>query len=257
MGYNPSIDSNSKKGSFEPIIGKVEFCNVSFKYKTNPEMILKDISFTLEPGKTLGITGLTGSGKSTISQLLLRFYTITSGQILIDGKSIEDYNLKYLRERISWVGQEPVLFRGSIYYNLQLSVPGITREDAILALIEAEASDIIDIYGLDTDVGVRSSFLSGGQKQRVAIARALLRNPAVLMLDEATSALDNATEEKVRNNLKNKNISILAIAHRLNSIREFDNILLIDKGVIAQRGNHKKLSKSEGIYRQLTRGLTF
>ena len=255
LNYRPTIDIKSKEGLTSRISGKIEFSNVSFSFK-NAVKVLDSCSFVLEPGESLGVTGKTGSGKSTITMLLLRFYNASSGSIYIDNQDIKDYNIRHIRSCIGWVGQEPVLFRGSIFYNLQLANSEITREEALAALEKAQALDIVENYGLDSEVGNRGEFLSGGQKQRVAIARALLRKCNVLILDEATSALDNITQNKAREMFKLQGITVIAIAHRIDSIVECDKIIIVDKGQIVQQGNHKELMKEKGIYRKLSRQLS-
>ena len=148
---------------------------------------------------------------------------------------MSSYNLPNLRSKISWVGQEPMLFKGSILYNLQLGNPDVTIEEALNALRKAQADDIIDKYSIDHDVGFRGSFLSGGQKQRIAIARALVRKPVVLILDESTSALDNITENKLLIALKDEKITIISIAHRIQTIQEYDHILRLENGTVIER----------------------
>ena len=255
LNYRPTIDIKSKEGLTNRISGKIEFSNVSFSFK-NAVKVLDSCSFVLEPGESLGITGKTGSGKSTITMLLLRFYNASTGTIYIDNQDIKDYNIRHIRSCIGWVGQEPVLFQGSIFYNLQLANSEITREEALAALEKAQALDIVEDYGLDSEVGNRGEFLSGGQKQRVAIARALLRKCNVLILDEATSALDNITQNKAREMFKLQGITVIAIAHRIDSIVECDKIIIVDKGQIVQQGNHKELMKKKGFYRRLNRELS-
>ena len=255
LNYKPVIDQNSNDGITSKISGRIEFSNVCFSYK-NSQNVLDSCSFAQDPGESLGVTGKTGSGKSTITMLLLRLYNASSRTIYIDNLDIESYNIRHIRSSIGWVGQEPVLFQGSIFYNLQLANPGLTREQAVDALEKAQASDIVQNYGLDSEVGVRGEFLSGGQKQRVAIARALLRKCAVLVLDEATSALDNITQQKARDMFTKQGITVIAIAHRIDSIAECDKIIIVEKGNIVQQGTHQELIKRKGFYRQLTRELS-
>ena len=256
LNYNGQINAKSDDGIKSPISGIIEFSNVTFSYPSKSLSALKSCSFILEPGQSLGITGKSGSGKSTIAMLLLRFYNPSSGFIYIDGVRIEDYNIAHLRSRIAWVGQEPVLFQGSILQNLQLGNSGLTREQAMSALEKAQASDVVENYGLETDVGVRGSFLSGGQKQRIAIARALARESDVLILDEATSALDNITEENLRNSLREQNTTVIAIAHKIDTISSCDKIIIIDKGSILEEGTHSELIKMRGLYRTFSRTLS-
>ena len=158
IDYKPEINANSSEGSTEPIQGDIQFKNVSFQYSGRDIIILNSISFSMKAGTTLGITGTTGSGKSTIAQLLLRFYDPTEGEIYLDSQLLTSFNIRHLRDSICWVGQEPILFKGSILYNLQLANPNATNEEMLDALSRAQADDIISIYGLDNDVGFRESF---------------------------------------------------------------------------------------------------
>ena len=214
--------------------------------------MLDSLNFKLKAGEKLGITGTTGSGKSTVGQLLLRFYDPTEGEIYLDSVPLKEYNIRHLRDSICWVGQEPILFRGSILYNLQIANPDITVNEAIDVLTKAQASDIVDKYGLDSDVGLRGSRLSGGQKQRIAIARALARKPKVLIFDEATSALDPVTEANLLESIICEKLTIISIAHRLKSIRDFEQIILIERGTVVERGTHEELMAIEnGYYHEL------
>ena len=256
LNYHPIINSKSEAGIRTPIQGKIEFSNVTFSYHRSPKASLESCSFILEPGQTLGISGKSGSGKSTITMLLLRLYEPSFGFIYIDDEKIENYYIRHLRSSIAWVGQEPVLFQGTILQNLQLGNAALTREEALDALEKAQANDVVECYGLDSDVGVKGSFLSGGQKQRVAIARALARKSTVLILDEATSALDNITEEKLRKVLREQQTTVIAIAHKLDTIRNSDKLIIIDKGEIVQEGTHEELIGRRGLYRTLTRELS-
>ena len=253
LSYRPKIDVKSTKGIVTPISGRIEFSNVSFTYPSNTNPSLNSCSFLIEPGQSIGIAGSTGSGKSTITMLLLRFYTPSSGFIYIDGQEIENYNIAYIRSRIAWVGQEPVVFQGSILQNLRLGNEEITIEQALDALEKAQASDIVESYGLESDVGVRGSFLSGGQKQRIAIARALARKSSVLILDEATSALDNITEERLKCVLREQMITMITIAHKLDTIKNSDKIIILEKGYVVQEGTDKELMKRKGLYRTFTK----
>ena len=256
LNYRPIIDVKSENGLKNPVLGRVEFSAVSFSYTRKTKNVLNCCNFILEPGQSLGITGRTGSGKSSIAMLLLRFYTVDSGFIFIDNTPIEDYNIAYLRSKIAWVSQEPVLFQGSIIDNMQLGNHSLTKEQALIALEKAQATDILEYYGMDSDVGVRGSFLSGGQKQRIAIARALARESPILILDESTSALDNTTEKNISDMLRNQGITLIIIAHRLDSIKMCDNIVIIDKGIVVQEGNHNELIRTDGLYRTLTKKMS-
>ena len=252
IDYVPEINANSDEGSFGLIKGAIEFKDVEFKYEGRDRIVLNSLSFKLKAGDKLGITGTTGSGKSTVGQLLLRFYDPTEGEIYLDSVPLKEYNIRHLRDSICWVGQEPILFRGSILYNLQIANPDITIDEAVAVLTKAQASNIVEKYGLDSDVGLRGNRLSGGQKQRIAIARALARKPKVLIFDESTSALDPVTEANLLESIKNENLTIISIAHRLKSIRDFDKIILIERGSVVESGNHEELMAIEnGYYREL------
>ena len=256
LNYSAQINAKSNDGLKSPLSGSIEFSYVTFSYPSKSLSALKSCSFILEPGQSLGISGKSGSGKSTIAMLLLIFYNPSSGFIYIDGVEIGDYNIAHLRSRIAWVGQEPVLFQGSILQNLQLGNSGLTREKAMEALEKAQASDVIQNYGLETDVGVRGSFMSGGQKQRIAIARALARESDMIILDEATSALDNITEENLRNSIREQHITVIAIAHKIDTISNCDKIIIIDKGSILEEGTHSELMMVSGLYRTLSTKLS-
>ena len=252
IDYKPNINANVPLDSDEVIKGNILFEDVCFKYEGREVMVLNNLNFSLDVGSSLGITGTTGSGKSTIAQLLLRFYDPTGGEIYLDSKRLSSYNLPNLRNKICWVGQEPILFKGSIFYNLQLGNSNLTVDEAIHALNKAQASDIIDLYGIYHDVGFRGSFLSGGQKQRISIARALVRKPKVLVLDESTSALDNITENNLQKCINNEELTIISIAHRLQTIQDYDQILVLEKGTVVERGTHKELmSIPNGFYQKL------
>ena len=252
IDYEPEINAKSNLGCIEHIHGSFEFKDVVFQYEGRDTLVLKNVNFVVAAGSTLGVTGTTGSGKSTIAQLLLRFYDPTAGQIFLDGRPLKDYNIRHLRDSVCWVGQEPILFKGSIFYNLQIARADVTREEAVDAATKAQALDVIDKYGLDSDVGLRGNRLSGGQKQRIAIARAIVRKPKVLVLDESTSALDTITEANLQRKIKDENFTIIAIAHRLKTIRNFDQIILIEKGAVVESGNHDKLMKiPNGFYKKL------
>ena len=252
IDYTPAIDARSTKGYLEVIEGNIEFRKVNFQYKGRNQTVLDSVSFHVKAGTRLGVTGTTGSGKSTIAQLLLRFYDPTAGEIFLDSRPISSYNISHLRDSICWVGQEPVLFRGSILYNLQLAYPEVSVEEALEALDKAQAMDIVEKYGIDSDVGSRGNKLSGGQKQRIAIARALVRKPKVLVFDESTSALDPVTEASLMERVNSEKITIVSIAHRLQSIRDYEQIILIERGTVVECGNHNELmAKENGYYREL------
>lgn len=240
------------------ISGNVEFRQVSFSYPSRPEIqVLREVTFAAGHGQKIALVGPSGVGKSTIASLLLRFYDINGGSILIDGKDIRDFDLEQLRGNMSIVPQDVILFGGSIRENIAYGKPDASDTEIMAAARQANALDFIESFPekFDTLVGERGIKLSGGQRQRIAIARALLKNPAILILDEATSSLDSESERLVQDALETlmQGRTSIIIAHRLSTIRSADQILVIDKGVIAERGRHDELIKIEnGLYRNLS-----
>jgi len=205
----------------------------------------------------VALVGHSGCGKSTLIQLIERFYDVEKGSISIDGHEIQELNVRSLRNCIGLVGQEPVLFNGTIAENIAYGKPGATQEEIEEAAKESNAHNFITKFpeGYKTDVGEKGSKLSGGQKQRIAIARALIKKPSLLLFDEATSALDNKSERVVQKALEkvSKGITTIVIAHRLSTIRDCDNIFVLEKGVVAQSGTHEELMKKGGIYCDLVK----
>mgnify|MGYP005748361995 FL=1 len=240
-------------------LGKIVFDQVSFRYPTRPEIeVLKSISFTIHPGEKVALAGHSGAGKSTIIQLLLRFYEVESGAIHVDDRDVKDWYLKSLRSKIGIVPQEVLLFGGSIRENIAYAKPSATEEEIVLACKKANAWQFISKFpeGLDTLVGERGVKLSGGQRQRVAIARAILKDPAILILDEATSSLDAESESLVQQALDElmKGRTTLIIAHRLATIRKVDRIYVLNEGKIVEEGSHQELVQEEsGFYSNLVK----
>ena len=233
--------------------GKIEFKNIKFSFGNR--VILKNLSFVVNPGHKVAIVGPTGAGKSTISKLLFRFYDPSSGTISIDNQNIKDVTQSSLRSNIGVVPQDTVLFNDTIKYNIAYSKPGASIEEinnaAKLSSIDRFIANLE--IGYDTIVGERGLKLSGGEKQRVAIARALLKNPKIFIFDEATSALDSKTEKSIEKSLKklsNKNTT-LVIAHRLSTIIDADKIIVLENGIIAEQGSHKELIKKNGLYAEM------
>jgi subfamily B ATP-binding cassette protein MsbA len=231
----------------------IEFKNVSFKY--GDAVILKNIDLIIPKGKTVALVGSSGAGKSTLADLVPRFHDVSSGELLIDGINIKEYSLHSLRSMIGIVTQEAILFNDSIAENILLGKPGSNRDDVLKAAQIANAHQFIlhKEEGYETNIGDRGSKLSGGERQRMTIARAVIKNPPILILDEATSALDTESERLVQdaiNNLTHDRTSIV-IAHRLSTIRHADEIIVLQKGEIVERGTHDELIAKNGFYRRL------
>lgn len=233
---------------------EIEFRNVSFGYNNN--LILKNINLRIPKGKTVALVGSSGAGKSTLADLVTRFHDVTSGEILVDGINIKDYSIRSVRKQVGIVTQEPILFNDTIANNITLGEP-----EASMAEIES-AAKVANAYNFiinkpekfETGIGDRGNKLSGGEKQRVTIARAVLKNPPILILDEATSSLDTESERIVQDAINNmmQNRTSLVIAHRLSTVRHADEIIVLDKGEIAERGSHDELiQRQRGIYKKL------
>jgi ABC-type multidrug transport system fused ATPase/permease subunit len=239
--------------------GNIRFENVSFEYPSRTDYpILKSISIHIKSGEKIALVGASGAGKSTITSLLMRLYSIQQGSIKVDGQLIEEYNLSAYRNNIGIVPQEVILFGGTILENIAYGKPNATEAEVIAAAQKANAWEFIDGFPekLKTVVGDRGIKLSGGQRQRVAIARAILKDPAILILDEATSSLDAKSERLVQDALEKlmENRTTIVIAHRLSTIRKVDRILVIKDGQVAESGSHQQLSANEtGIYANLLR----
>ena len=247
------INYNSNKLS--DILGEITFKNVSYKYKDTGITAAKEINFSLKSIDKLGITGGTGSGKSTLMNLLCRLYDIDNGEILIDNIPIKNINLKLLRNKIGYVPQDTFLFSDTIMNNVRFGIQNATKDDVIkvckIANIHNEISNFEN--GYNTILGERGINLSGGQKQRISIARALIKKPKILILDDCLSAMDTQTEELILKSLEKytKNISTIIISHRVSSIKNSNNIIVLENGNITQSGTHDQLINQNGYYKQL------
>ncbi|MBQ4495676.1 MAG: peptidase domain-containing ABC transporter [Selenomonadaceae bacterium] len=250
----PIIQEMGKRGD-ERIDGAIEFKNVSFRYRVDLPLVLKNINLTVLPGQKVGIVGRSGSGKSTLTNLVQNLYIPEEGSVTVGGVNTREANLSWLREQVGVVMQENYLFNSSVRDNIAISRPTATMDEIIRAARLAGAHDfILELKeGYDTKVGERGDSLSGGQRQRVAIARALLANPPVLIFDEATSALDYESERIIFNNMGaiGEKRTMLIIAHRLSAVRRCDKIIVIDKGEIVESGSHEQLMALGGLYRYL------
>ena len=250
-------DVESKPGAVELAEnnGRIQFNDVTFRYFTSGEPVLSNISFEAEPGQTVALLGSTGSGKTTIINLIPRFYDVSAGQVLIDDQDIRDVTLDSLRKQIGIVLQETNLFSGTIRDNIAFGRPQATDEEIIAAAQAAAAHDFIMEFpeGYDTPVGERGSTLSGGQKQRIAIARALLLNPRILILDDSTSSVDLNTEYQIQKALDKlmEGRTSFVIAQRISTVLNADQILVLDKGRIADRGVHEELMERSAIYAEI------
>ncbi len=239
-----------------PVKGEITFENVSFVYSDGESSVLKNVSFHVKPGQSIALLGSTGSGKTSLVNLLPRFHEYTSGRILLDGVELTEYSRGYLRRQIGIVEQEPFLFSRSIRENITYGVGrDVSQEEVEQAAKAAAVHEVIMAFpdGYNTLVGEKGVTLSGGQKQRVAVARTLLKNPRILILDDSTSSVDTETESEIRSALNRlmENRTTFIIAHRIQSVMNADLILVLDKGEIVQKGKHKDLVDQEGMYRKI------
>ena len=255
IGLNDDHAKNKDKKVTE---GRVEFKNVSFGYSGEngrKDLVLEGISFTAEPGQTIGIIGSTGSGKTSLVQLIPRLYDVTGGEVLVDGVNVKEYSLKHLREGVGMVLQKNILFSGPIEENLRWGNEDAPMEDVIRFSESAQADPFVKTFknGYDTEMGQGGVNVSGGQKQRLCIARALLKRPKILILDDSTSAVDTATEAKIRESLYHdlKDTTKIIIAQRISSVQEADQILVLEDGKIIGHGTHEELLKTCEAYSEI------
>ena len=253
IDMEPEVKDKDHAKEITGFKNQIEFQNVSFAYESDP--VLRKINLIIPKGKTIALVGPSGGGKSTLADLIPRFYDPTEGQVLLDGEPLTDIRLESLRRQIGVVTQESILFHDSIFNNIAFGMPDATEDAVIKAAKVANAHDFImqTEHGYQTVIGERGSKLSGGQRQRLSIARAVLKNPPILILDEATSALDSESEKLVQEALFKlmENRTSLIIAHRLSTIQHADEILVIQNGVIAEKGNHQELINKNGLYKRL------
>lgn len=249
----PEITDDPKSIKITAFKENISFNDVRFAYEDHE--VIKGVDFTVTKGETVALVGASGGGKSTILDLISRYYDVSSGSISIDGTDIRSYNLESLRQLIGTVSQEVVLFNDTIYNNIRLGNLAATKEEIIRAAKIANAYDFImeAPEGFDTNIGDRGAKLSGGQRQRISIARAVLKNPEILILDEATSALDTQSEKLVQEALNSllENRTSIVVAHRLSTIQKADKIIVIDRGVIVEEGTHQSLIAKDGYYKRL------
>lgn len=257
LSVEPDIEDRKGAVELSDVRGDITFDNVSFRYEENTEKVLNHINLTVAAGSYMALVGSSGAGKSTLCSLIPRFYDVSGGRILLDGKDIRDIRLKSLRDHIGIVQQDVYLFVGTVYDNIRYGKPDATREEVIEAAKNANAHEFIMNLpdGYETDIGQRGVKLSGGQKQRLSIARVFLKNPPILIFDEATSALDNESEKVVQESLEKlaKNRTTFVIAHRLSTIRNAEKILVLTEEGIEEEGTHEELMERQGLYEKLYR----
>jgi ABC-type transport system involved in Fe-S cluster assembly fused permease/ATPase subunit len=251
---DPKVQDGDAAKELRVSEGRIEFKSVSFAYDEE-RPILKDFSFSLEPGEKVAIVGSSGAGKSTLAKLVFRFYDVTQGDILIDGQSIQSITQHSLRQAIGVVPQDSVLFNDTLIENVRYGRPDASDEDVKKAIQMAHLQEFIESLpkGYDTQVGERGLKLSGGEKQRVAIARTILKEPSILVFDEATSSLDSRSERSVMQAIEevSKGKTSIVIAHRLSTVVNSDRILVLEKGQIVEQGSHDQLLALGGHYSQL------
>jgi subfamily B ATP-binding cassette protein MsbA len=251
----PSVKEPKNPVPLQNPAGEIEFKDLSFHYPNHTDTILKKVNLKIMPNSLLAIVGPSGAGKTTLINLIPRFYDATNGEILLDGQNIKNYQTADLRKQIGIVSQETILFSGSIRENIAFGKPEATQEEIEQAAKYAHVDEFVQLFPSKyaTLIGERGVRLSGGQKQRISIARAILKNPKILILDEATSALDSESEKKIQEALWElmKDKTAIVVAHRLSTIKHMDRIIVIEKGKIKEQGTHSELLKLEGSYANL------
>jgi ABC-type branched-subunit amino acid transport system ATPase component len=259
LGDPSEVNIHENESNTSITFGSIELQDIHFSYPSRPSVeILKGLNFTIEPGQKIAIVGTSGTGKSTLAQLMMRFYEPSQGKILMGDYNIQDISVGNWRKMVALVPQEVLLFGGSIRENIAYGKPDATEQEIHQAAEQAYAKEFIESFPekWDTLVGERGVKLSGGQRQRIAIARAILKDPKFLILDEATSALDSESEKWVQSALEElmKNRTSLIIAHRLSTIRSADKIIVMDSGKIVEMGSHENLmSKKQGVYQKMVK----
>ena len=244
------IDGNKQKGTEE---GTIEFINVSFKYDDSDDYVIKDISFKVNKGETIAFIGSTGSGKSTLINLIPRFYDVTQGEVLVDGINVKDYKQESLHDKIGYISQKASIFNGTIKDNVSYGSKRIKKEDIIEAIKLSKSYEFVKDIGLDAKISSKGTNLSGGQKQRISIARALARKPEIIIFDDSFSALDYKTDYELRKNIKNKlkDTTVLIVAQRIGTIKNADKIIVLDNGNCVGIGTHEKLLKTCKVYKEI------
>ena len=259
LDYDNPIKEKEQPVVMQDFTTAIRFDKVTFRYEE--ANVLTNFTLEVPKGKTVALVGQSGSGKSTVANLITRFYDVNEGQVLIDGVDVRDMQTDSLRHLIGLVSQDSILFNDTIKNNLLIGKPSATDEEIIAATKIANAYEFIQDLpdGLDTNIGDAGSKLSGGQKQRLSIARAVLKNPPIMVLDEATSALDTESERLVQVALENmmKNRTSVVIAHRLSTIQNADHIVVMQKGQIVEQGTHTELLQKQGMYKKLVEMQSF
>jgi len=254
LDHKPEIADGEDAIDLPDIKGHIQFKKVTFSYE-GEQNALEDVSFEVQPGEMIGLAGHTGAGKTTLINLICRFYDVNEGAILVDGHDIRDVKINSLRSQIGVVLQNPFLFNGSVAENISYGKPDATVREIIAAAKAANAHDFIMNFadGYDTIVGERGERVSGGERQRISIARAILKDPKILILDEATSSIDTETEAKIQEALGRliKGRTVFAIAHRLSTLKHSHRLLILEKAKLAEIGTHDELMEMDGIYAKL------